>query len=190
MPKIERRIEPLRRRLDGARRAGKSIGFVPTMGALHEGHLELVRRARASCDLVVVSIFVNPTQFGPGEDFERYPRDLKRDTALLAGAGCDLVFAPSTEEMYPPGFGTTVQVRGVSEGLCGQARPGHFAGVALVVLKLMLVVMPDQAFFGEKDYQQLMVIRRLAEDLALPSEIVGVPTVREKDGLALSSRNA
>jgi pantoate--beta-alanine ligase len=190
MPKIVRRIEPLRRCLDAARRAGKSIGFVPTMGALHEGHLELVRNARAACDLVVVSIFVNPTQFGPTEDFDRYPRDLRRDTTMLARAGCDLVFAPSTGEMYPKGFSTSVRVEGLSEVLCGQARPGHFAGVAVVVLKLLLAVMPDRAFFGEKDYQQLVVIRRLTEDLAFPAEIVGVPTVREKDGLALSSRNA
>ncbi len=190
MLKIVRRIEPLRGEIAGARKKGKRIGFVPTMGCLHEGHVALVREARRLCDVVVVSIFVNPKQFGPAEDFERYPSDLPKDRAMLSRAGCDLIFCPSVEEMYPKGFRTTVGVQGLRDVLCGEARPGHFDGVSLVVLKSLLAVMPDLAFFGEKDYQQLVVVRRLAEDLALPLEIVGVATVRDKDGLALSSRNS
>jgi pantoate--beta-alanine ligase len=190
MARIVRRIDELRRSIAASRGRGKRVGFVPTMGALHEGHLELVRRARESCDLVVVSVFVNPRQFGPGEDFDRYPRNLRHDSALLAKAGCNVIFSPSVEEMYPAGFRTSVRVEGLSETLCGQSRPGHFAGVAVVVLKLLLAAMPDVAFFGEKDYQQLVILRRMVEDLNLPVEVVGVPTVREKDGLALSSRNS
>ena len=190
MLRTERKIETVRNLVAAARRRGKRIGFVPTMGYLHEGHLSLVREARRTSDLVVASIFVNPKQFGPAEDYDRYPRDLRRDKALLAGAGCDLVFCPSASEMYPPDFRTAVRVEGLSEVLCGEARPGHFDGVSLVVLKLLLAVTPDAAFFGEKDYQQLVVIRRLVEDLALPVEIVGLATVRDKDGLALSSRNS
>jgi pantoate--beta-alanine ligase len=159
------------------------------MGALHAGHLELVRRAKAACARVVVSIFVNPTQFGPAEDFDRYPRDEVGDLKKLTPLGIDLVFAPPVEEMYPQGFATTVHVEGVSRGLCGDARPGHFDGVATIVSKLFQQVRPDAAFFGEKDYQQLLVIRRLARDLDLDVAVVGVPTVRERDGLALSSRN-
>jgi pantoate--beta-alanine ligase len=190
MPKIVRRIKLLRDNVARARKRGKRIGFVPTMGCLHEGHLALVREARRRSDLVVVSIFVNPRQFGPTEDFERYPRDLARDRSLLAEAGCDIIFCPSQAEMYPPGFKTTVGVQGLRGMLCGEARPTHFDGVSLVVLKLFLIVSPDLAFFGEKDYQQLLVVKRVAEDLSLPLEVVGVPTVRDKDGLALSSRNS
>lgn len=190
MPKIVRKIDDLRCDLAALRKSRGTVGFVPTMGALHQGHLELVRAARSSTDVVVASVFVNPTQFGPNEDFKRYPRDLKRDSDLLSRGGCDLVFAPSVEEMYPPGFKTAVRVDGLGAILCGEVRPEHFAGVTLVVLKLLLAVAPDKAFFGEKDYQQLVIVRRMAADLALPVEIVAVPTVRDKDGLALSSRNA
>ncbi len=168
----------------------RTIGFVPTMGYLHDGHLALVRRARTENEIVVVSIFVNPLQFGPHEDYERYPRDLARDLALLAPEGVDLVFAPSVEEMYPPGFATSVVVSGpVAERLEGASRPGHFRGVATVVARLLNLVRPTRAYFGWKDAQQVLVIRRMVQDLALPVEIVPVPTVREADGLALSSRN-
>ncbi len=164
-------------------------GFVPTMGYLHEGHLSLVRRARAENDHVAVSIFVNPTQFGPHEDYDRYPRDLERDLHLLEPLGVDLVFAPSVEEMYPPGFQTWVVVEEVSRPLEGTARPGHFRGVATVVAKLFHIVQPDRAYFGQKDAQQVAVIRRMIQDLNFPVEIVVCPTVREPDGLAMSSRN-
>lgn len=187
---VVRTVADLRARVGEWRREGQRIGFVPTMGALHEGHLSLVRRARTRAERVVASVFVNPTQFGPHEDFEAYPRDEARDAALLAEAGCDLLFAPSVEEMYPPGASTTVTVAGVSEPLDGQARPGHFAGVATVVTKLLNQCAPDVAVFGEKDFQQLQVIRRLVRDLDLPVEIVGGATARAEDGLALSSRNA
>ncbi len=166
------------------------IGIVPTMGALHRGHLTLLDRARQSCDRVVVSVFVNPTQFGPNEDFAAYPRDEAGDLEKLRNAGADLVWMPSVEAMYPPGFATEVSVRELGDGLCGEFRPGHFAGVATVVTKLLLQTGAGQAFFGEKDYQQLQVIRRVATDLDIATEIVGVETVREADGLALSSRNA
>ena len=173
-----------------AEQTGCSVGFVPTMGYLHEGHLALVRRAHAENERVVVSIFVNPLQFGPQEDYERYPRDLERDLALLRAERVDLVFAPSVEEMYPPGFATTVVVSGpVAERLEGEARPGHFHGVATVVTRLLNLVQPHRAYFGWKDAQQVLVVRRLVSDLALPVEIVPVPTVREPDGLAMSSRN-
>lgn len=168
----------------------RSVGFVPTMGYLHEGHLSLVRRARAENERVVVSIFVNPTQFGPHEDYATYPRDLKRDLQLLDREDVDAVFAPSVEQMYPPGYATYVSVEGpLTEGLCGAFRPGHFRGVTTVVLKLFLLVQPTRAYFGEKDYQQLQVVRRMTQDLHLPIEIVGCPIVREPDGLAMSSRN-
>jgi pantoate--beta-alanine ligase len=175
-----------------ARRRGLAgdVGLVPTMGFLHEGHLSLVRRARADNDHVVVSIFVNPTQFGPEEDFERYPRDEARDLALLEQERADLVFAPSVEEMYPEGDSTSVTVEGITEVLEGGRRPGHFRGVATVCTKLFSIVRPDRAYFGRKDAQQLLVIRRLARDLALGIEIVGMPIIREADGLAMSSRNA
>lgn len=187
---IVRTVADLRARVAGWRAAGERVGFVPTMGALHDGHLSLVRLARQRADRAVASIFVNPTQFGPNEDFDAYPRGEARDAGLLAEAGCDLLFAPTLAEMYPQGFATTVSVTGVSEPLDGAARPGHFNGVATVVTKLLLQCAPDVAVFGEKDYQQLQVIRRLVRDLDLPVEIVGGPTARAEDGLALSSRNA
>lgn len=171
------------------REAPRPVGFVPTMGYLHEGHLSLARRARQECAFVVMSIFVNPTQFGPHEDFDRYPRDLPRDTRLAEQAGVDLIFAPSVEEMYPAGFSTYVEVEGVTARWEGERRPGHFRGVATVVLKLFNQVQPDRAYFGEKDYQQLQVVKRMVRDLDLPVEIVGCPIVRELDGLAMSSRN-
>lgn len=171
------------------RRQGKSIGFVPTMGYLHDGHLELMRQARRQCDVVIISIFVNPLQFGPAEDFSRYPRDLERDLKLAATVPVDAVFYPDASEMYPHGYSTHVDVTGLTGCLCGRSRPGHFRGVATVVTKLFNIVQPDRAYFGQKDAQQVLVIRRLVEDLNLPLEIVTVPTVREADGLAMSSRN-
>jgi len=187
---VARTVADLRAQVRAWRMAGQRVGFVPTMGALHEGHLSLVRLARARADRVVTSIFVNPTQFAPHEDFEAYPRDEAGDAELLARAGCDLLFAPSVEEMYPAGASTTVTVSGVSEPLDGIARPTHFAGVATVVTKLLNQCGPDVAVFGEKDFQQLQVIRRLVLDLDIPVEVIGAPTARAKDGLALSSRNA
>jgi pantoate--beta-alanine ligase len=169
--------------------AGRRIALVPTMGALHEGHLELVRTARARAERVVVSVFVNPMQFNRRDDFERYPRVLDEDAAACASAGVDVVYAPPAGAMYPEGFASGVEVAGVSEPLCGQSRPGHFRGVTTVVTKLFHAVRPDAAVFGEKDWQQLAVIRRMTADLDFGIEIVGVPTVREADGLALSSRN-
>ncbi len=169
---------------------GEASGLVPTMGALHEGHLALIRRAAAENDRVVVSVFVNPAQFDDPADLARYPRDLERDAALVAEAGADLVFAPAVEAIYPSGFATRVEVAGPSNRWEGVARPGHFGGVATVVAILLNLVRPTRAYFGEKDYQQLVVVRRLHADLALPGEIVGCPTVRDHDGLALSSRNA
>jgi pantoate--beta-alanine ligase len=166
------------------------VGLVPTMGFLHEGHLSLVERARGENAHVAVSLFVNPTQFGPREDLARYPRDLERDRSLLAGAGCDLLFTPTAAEMYPPGAATAVDVGPVAAPLEGERRPGHFGGVATVVLKLLNIVTPHRAYFGEKDAQQLAVIRRLVRDLDVPVAIVGCPTVREPDGLAKSSRNS
>jgi len=173
-----------------ARRDGRRLGFVPTMGALHAGHISLVRAARQQCDSVAASIFVNPTQFGPKEDFSKYPRTFERDRELLDAEGVDFLFAPSTEEMYPPGATTFVNVEGLSEKLCGRSRPGHFRGVATVVAKLFNIVEPDLAFFGQKDSAQAVIIRRMVRDLAFAVEIVVCPIVREPDGLALSSRNA
>jgi pantoate--beta-alanine ligase len=175
----------------GRRGKGRAVALVPTMGSLHEGHLSLVRIARGHADTVIASVFVNPLQFGEGEDFERYPRDLDRDRALLAGEGVDAVFAPAVAEMYPPEAGspTRVEVPALSGILEGEFRPGHFAGVATVVTKLFNIVAPDVAVFGEKDFQQLAVIRRLVRDLCLPVRIVGAPIARDADGLALSSRN-
>lgn len=188
--KLCRTVEEIRAVSAEARRAGRSIGFVPTMGYLHAGHLALIERARAENEVVVVSIFVNPTQFGPNEDLARYPRDLPRDLDLCRKAGVDAVFAPEPAEMYPGGFQTYIEVEELSRGLCGQSRPGHFRGVATVVAKLFAIVGPDRAYFGEKDAQQLRVIQRLVRDLNLPVTVVPVPTVREPDGLAMSSRNA
>jgi pantoate--beta-alanine ligase len=187
---LARTIADLRSCLAAWRKSGGSLGLVPTMGALHAGHLALLAAARRECDRVVASIFVNPRQFGPGEDFDAYPRNEAADLALLRAAGIDLAFLPAVAEMYPPGFATTISVDGLSEGLCGRHRPGHFDGVATVVTKLLVQSLPDVAYFGEKDYQQLLVIRRLARDLDIPVRIAAVPTVREADGLALSSRNA
>lgn len=189
-PPIVRTVAELRAHVRRWRADGERVGFVPTMGALHEGHLSLVRLAKESAGRAIASVFVNPTQFGPNEDFAAYPRGEARDAELLASVGCDLLYAPTAEEMYPEGFSTMVSVAGVSEPLDGAARPGHFAGVATVVTKLLLQCAPDVAVFGEKDYQQLQVIRRLARDLDIPVEIVGGPTARAEDGLALSSRNA
>ena len=171
------------------REQDRTVGLVPTMGALHEGHLSLVREARRMCDVVVVSVFVNPAQFGPGEDFEHYPRDLTKDTALLTDYNVDYIFAPPVEEIYPKGFSTYVNVEGLSEQLEGASRPGHFRGVATVVTILLNTVRPDFAFFGQKDAQQALVIRRLVKDLAIDTEIVILPIVREDSGLAISSRN-
>jgi pantoate--beta-alanine ligase len=185
-----RTVAALRDAVAAWRKQGLRVGLVPTMGALHEGHLSLVRAAKARCDRVVASLFVNPKQFAPHEDFERYPRDETGDAQLLAGAGCDLLYAPERAAMYPEGFATSVIVTVVSTPLEGEFRPHFFGGVATVVAKLLLQCLPDAAFFGEKDYQQLLVIKRLARDLDIPAEIVGCPTVREGDGLAMSSRNA
>jgi pantoate--beta-alanine ligase len=184
-----RAVSDLRERVAAWRKAGERVALVPTMGALHEGHLSLVALAKSKADRAVVSIFVNPIQFGPREDFSRYPRDEQGDLAKLGKAGADLVFAPDTAEMYPQGFSTQVKVGDLTEDLCGAARPNHFDGVATVVAKLLLQCAPDLAVFGEKDYQQLLVIKRLVRDLNIPVEIVGAPIVREQDGLALSSRN-
>ena len=170
-------------------KSGRSIGFVPTMGALHEGHLSLVRAARAQCDIVAASIFVNPTQFGPNEDLARYPRPFERDRQMLEAEKVELLFAPSVEEMYPAGAGTFVNVEGLSERLDGRSRPGHFRGVATAVVKLFNIVTADRAYFGQKDAAQLAVIRKMVRDLAFPLEVVACPIVRESDGLALSSRN-
>jgi len=186
-----RTVAELRAALALARRAARTIGLVPTMGALHDGHLSLVRRAREQCDVVVVSLFVNPTQFDERADLERYPRREREDADAARAAGADLLFAPSVEEMYPQGFATTVEVAGVSERLEGEARGReHFRGVATVVAKLLCSALPDAAYFGQKDAQQLLVIRRLVRDLNLPVRIEALPTVREPDGLAMSSRNA
>ena len=172
------------------REEDKTIGLVPTMGALHDGHLSLVREARRMCDVVVVSVFVNPTQFGPGEDFARYPRDLTKDTTQLSDYNVEYIFAPAVEEIYPKGFATFVTVEGISEQYEGASRPGHFRGVATVLTVLFNTVRPDFAFFGQKDAQQTLIVKRLVRDLAFDTEIVVLPTVREDSGLALSSRNA
>lgn len=175
---------------DNIKKSGKNISFVPTMGALHRGHLSLISKAKKSGDAVIVSIFVNPTQFGPKEDFAKYPRNLKKDLALLKPFAPLIVFAPSAKNIYPNDFGTFVDVEDLSCKLCGEFRPGHFKGVATVVLKLFNIVKPDFAFFGKKDYQQQLLIKKMAKDLNLNIKIVTCPTIREKDGLALSSRNA
>ena len=189
-PAIARTVAALRPAIAAWRKAGERVGLVPTMGAIHAGHLALVQAAQRECGRVVATLFVNPKQFGPTEDFAAYPRDEGRDIRAFGSAGVDLVFAPNVEAMYPPGFAASVQVGPLGEELEGRFRPGFFAGVATVVTKLLLQALPDIACFGEKDYQQLLVVRRLARDLDIPVEIKGVPTVREPDGLALSSRNA
>lgn len=188
--KTEISIQGLTASLSSARQSRKTIGFVPTMGNLHQGHLNLVREARKLCDVVVVSIFVNPIQFGPNEDFDSYPRTLDQDSQLLADAGCDIIFAPSVEQMYgkQPRL-TNISVAQITDDLCGAQRPGHFDGVAVVVTKLFNIVQPHFAFFGQKDYQQLAVIKQFVQDLNMPIEIIGVPIARAEDGLALSSRN-
>ena len=186
---IARTVVDLRRHIALWRKDNERVGLVPTMGALHEGHLALVRAARAECNRVVASIFVNPKQFAPTEDLASYPRREAADLEMLESASVDLVFIPAVDEIYPPGFATLVRVDGLTEGLCGAHRAGHFDGVTTVVTKLLIQALPDIAYFGEKDYQQLMVVRRLARDLDIPVHIAGVPTAREPDGLALSSRN-
>lgn len=182
-------INEMRSFIKAVRAEGKTVGLVPTMGYLHQGHMSLVREAKSRCDVVVVSIFVNPTQFGPNEDFQSYPRDLQKDAALVAEAGVDTIFAPEVAEMYAGGFSSYVEVTGVSESLCGASRPGHFRGVATVVSKLFHIIQPDMAFFGQKDFQQVLVIKRMVADLNMMVQIVEVPIVREADGLAMSSRN-
>ena len=189
-PAISRTVADLRRRVGAWRKDDLSVALVPTMGYLHVAHVKLIERARVLCDRVVVSIFVNPAQFGEGEDFDHYPRDEAGDLAQLGAARADLAWMPSVAEMYPDGFATKVAVSGLTEGLCGAARPGHFDGVSTVVAKLFGQVRPDAAWFGEKDYQQLLVVKRLVRDLHIGVEIVAVPTVRAADGLALSSRNS
>lgn len=188
--KTHKTIQDIRAWLKEQRLQGKSIGLVPTMGYLHQGHLSLVHAARQENDRVIMSIFVNPLQFAPNEDYNSYPRDIERDSQLAEEAGVDVLFAPDTPEIYPyyP-QDTTIQVKGVSEGLCGACRPGHFTGVATVVAKLFNIIQPDKAYFGQKDYQQVQVIRQMTRDLNLPVDIKTVPIVREADGLALSSRN-
>jgi pantoate--beta-alanine ligase len=187
--RIARTVADLRQEVAGWRARRERVGLVPTMGAIHAGHLALVERARAENERAVASLFVNPKQFGPSEDFSAYPRDEAADFAAFERAGVDLVFTPSVEEMYPSGFATGIRVAGIGDTLEGAFRPGHFEGVATVVCKLLLQSLPDTAYFGEKDYQQLLVVRRMARDLDIPVRIAGVPTVREADGLALSSRN-
>ncbi|MDP9070655.1 MAG: pantoate--beta-alanine ligase [Actinomycetota bacterium] len=182
-------IEGFRRALDAERGVGRTVGLVPTMGSLHDGHLSLVRRAVAECEVVAVTVFVNPLQFTTGEDLASYPRDLEGDTSVASAAGVEYLFAPSVREMYPDGMLTSVAVSELSEGLEGSARPGHFTGVATVVAKLFAIAGPCRAYFGEKDHQQLAVVRRLVADLSFPVQVVACPTVREADGLALSSRN-
>jgi len=185
-----RTVRDLRARVAAWRAGGETVALVPTMGAIHDGHLSLVNSGKAHCGRVVISLFVNPLQFGPREDFHAYPRDEARDAKLLTKAGSDLLYAPEAAEMYPPGFSTKVHVGDLTEDLCGASRPNHFDGVATVVAKLLLQCAPDTAIFGEKDYQQLLVIKRFVRDLNIPVEILGVPIMREADGLALSSRNA
>jgi pantoate--beta-alanine ligase len=188
-PSVVKTVEQLRSAVADARRAGQSIGLVPTMGAMHEGHASLLRLARADGGFVVATIFVNPTQFGPGEDFTRYPRPMKQDLEVCAAAGVDLVFMPEAATVYPEGFRTFVEVQGLQDVLCGTSRPGHFRGVCTVVLKLFNLVQADRAYFGQKDAQQVRIIQQMVRDLDVPVRIVVGPTVREADGLALSSRN-
>jgi pantoate--beta-alanine ligase len=186
---IIRDITTLRQQVKKTRLSGKTVGLVPTMGYLHEGHLSLLHKAGQETNLKVLSIFVNPLQFGVGEDFEEYPRDLEGDAAQAEKAGCDIIFAPSIKEMYPKGYATFVDVERLTEELCGASRPGHFRGVTTVVSKLFNIVTPDRAYFGQKDAQQALVIQRMARDLNMDLEVVIMPTIREEDGLAMSSRN-
>jgi pantoate--beta-alanine ligase len=187
--RVVNNIADVREAIAEARGMGKLIGLVPTMGALHEGHLSLVRASAVECGFTVVSVFVNPTQFGPGEDLERYPRDMENDTKLASDAGADLVFAPTAGAMYPPGYATYVEVERLTDGLCGEQRPGHFRGVTTVVTKLFNICSPDIAYFGQKDAQQATVIKRMTRDLDIDVDVRVLPTVREPDGLAMSSRN-
>jgi len=187
--RLVKTIRELKQELEPIRRSGVTVGFVPTMGYLHEGHLSLMRKSVEECGFTVVSIFVNPTQFGPGEDYDRYPRDLERDLSMCKSVGVDLVFAPGVSEMYEPDACTRVTVSGLTQNLCGRSRPGHFDGVTTVVCKLFNMVRPDRAYFGQKDAQQVAVVRRMVRDLNIPVEVREMPTVREPDGLAMSSRN-
>lgn len=187
--KVFNEIEACYGAVRDVQRRGGRVGLIPTMGALHEGHVSLIEAARRRCGSAAVTIFVNPTQFGPDEDFEKYPSDIEADLAVCEASGADIVFTPSVETLYPRGFETTIHVSGLTEGLCGAHRPGHFDGVTTIVAKLLNILPTDAAFFGEKDYQQLLVIRRMVRDLNLPVEIAACPIVREKDGLACSSRN-
>jgi len=186
---VIKKKDKMRGLVDEAKARGETVGLVPTMGFFHEGHLELMRRARAECDVVVVTLFVNPTQFGPGEDLDAYPRDFERDRALAESVGVDYIFAPEVEEMYPEGTATFVEVEELHRVMCGRTRPGHFRGVATIVSKLFNIVPAHRAFFGQKDAQQLVIIRKMAADLDFPIEIISVPTLRESDGVAMSSRN-
>lgn len=187
--KVYRSIRSLTKKVQEIKRKGHKIGLVPTMGFLHQGHMSLIRRAKKDTDCVIVSIFVNPAQFGPREDFKKYPRDLKRDLDLCEKEGVDIIFAPRAEEMYPEGYSTCVNVENITDRLCGASRPGHFKGVATVVTKLFNITLPDIAYFGQKDSQQAIVIKRMTEDLNMPVKIKVMPIVRELDGLAMSSRN-
>lgn len=187
--KIIRTLKKMRSFSQHQKKLGKTIGLVPTMGYLHSGHISLIERAKKDCDTVVVSIYVNPTQFGPEEDYKRYPRDLRRDKKLAKAAGADVLFTPSNKEIYPDGYSTYVRVEKLSEKLCGVSRPTHFRGVTTVVAKLFNIIKPDKSYFGWKDAQQLIIIKKMVEDLNLNVKVVGLPTLREKDGLAISSRN-
>ena len=189
-PVVAETLAEIRASIADSRKGGKSIGFVPTMGALHAGHVSLIERARSECNTVVVSIFVNPTQFGPNEDFQRYPRPRELDLKICGDAGADIVFYPSVDVMYPVGYRTFVEVQGLSDILEGAIRPGHFRGVATVVTNLFMIVLADRAYFGQKDYQQQLLIRTMTSELNIPTEIVTCPTLRDPDGMAMSSRNA
>ena len=189
MAKVIKSVESMMKLSDGFRKKGLSIGFIPTMGCLHEGHISLVKEAKKRNNVVVVSIFVNPTQFGPREDLKKYPRDMKRDLKLLSRYKVNAVFAPAAKDIYPDGYMTGVEIKGLSDKLCGASRPGHFRGVTTVVAKLFNIVKPDVAYFGEKDHQQQVIIRKMVRDLNMGVKIMSMPTVREKDGLAMSSRN-
>lgn len=188
-PEIIRTLVELRSKVAGWKAAGENVAVVPTMGALHQGHLSLVRAAKTACDRVIVTIFINPKQFNNPEDYKNYPRTEEEDARKLIALKADVVYVPDGEQMYPDGFATTVSVEGITQGLCGAHRAGHFDGVATIVTKLFTQTQADKAFFGEKDYQQLQVVTRLARDLDLPIEVIGCPTIREEDGLAMSSRN-